>query len=268
MKNFSIIIPIYNEAKILATQVRRIIAKVEALSSRGKYEIVLVENGSFDATFQIAKRLQKQYSQIKLVQIKEPSYGLAFKEGIKNAAYPVIVQFDIDFWDIGFLQKSIALLSKYDFVIGSKNLNGSIDKRTLIRRFFSKLIEVFIRLRFQVNISDTHGLKTLKRDKILPLIGDMSCTNHFFDSELLLHSISAGQTFTELAVSLKELRKSRFSFLVRSMEVLQEFAKLLTCDLGLRKNIYDVIPAKLVLDSDRGAGIHSLKIMDPASSAG
>jgi len=260
MRNFSIIIPVYNEAKILATQVRRIIAKVEALGSRGKYEIVLVENGSRDKTYNIALRLQKKYNNIKIVKINEPSYGMAFKAGILKAKYPVIVQFDIDFWDIEYLKKSITHLSSYDFVIGSKNLNGSKDRRTIIRKFLSKLIEVFIRVRFRVNISDTHGLKILKRDKILPLIEDMSCTNHFFDSELLLHCIAAGQTFTELPVSLIEIRKSRFPFLVRSIEVLKEFAKLLTCDLGQKKYSQPVIPAK--------AGIHSLNVLDPASSAG
>lgn len=260
MKNFSIIIPVYNEAKILATQVRRIIAKVEALGSRGKYEIVLVENGSTDETYNIAKQLQKKYGQIKLVQINAPSYGQAFKEGIIKSKYPVIVQFDIDFWDIDYLIESVSLLDQSDFVIGSKNLNHSHDGRKFSRRLLSKLIEVFIRWRFRVNISDTHGLKTLKRDKILPLIEDMSCTNHFFDSELLLHCIAAGQTFTELPVSLIEIRKSRFPFLVRSIEVLKEFAKLLTCDLGQKKYSQPVIPAK--------AGIHSLNVLDPASSAG
>lgn len=260
MKNFSIIIPIYNETQILATQISRIVAKINSVKNKSQYEIILVENGSTDGTVQIARELQKKYRQIKLVQIKEPSYGRAFKVGIKNAIYSVIVQFDIDFWDISYLFKSISLLDKYDFVIGSKNLNHSRDGRKFTRKFLSKLIEVFIRLRFQINISDTHGLKTLKRDKILPLIEEMSCTNHFFDSELLLHCIAAGQTFTELPVSLIEIRKSRFPFLVRSIEVLKEFAKLLTCDLGQKKYLQPVIPAK--------AEIHSLNVLDPASSAG
>ena len=228
MRDFSIVIPVYNEAAILRRQVGRIVTSIDKLHFPVKYEIILVENGSTDNTCRVANRLKKKYKNLVHICLPFPSYGQAFKEGLRQASYPYVFQFDIDFWDAGFIQKAQGLLSKYDFVIGSKNLNGSRDDRPFTRRFISKLLEKIIDLRFGVSISDTHGLKAFKKSMTGPLIDRVICPNHFFDSELLLRAIRQGNTFCEIPVNLYELRSSRFSFLVRTKEVLSEFLTLMS----------------------------------------
>lgn len=235
MKNFSIIIPIYNEEKILKNQVLRIIQGINKLKLLLNYEIILVENGSTDDTCRIAKGLENEFKIIKRICLQFPSYGQAFKEGLKKAQYPYIFQFDIDFWDINFISKAQNLLEKYDFVIGSKNMNGSKDNRSIFRKLISKTIEKIIEMRFNTKLSDTHGLKALKKSIISGLIRDVKCGNHFLDSELLLRASAAKYTFTQLPVSLKELRQSRFPFYLRFAEVIKEFTLLMSIDLS-RKN--------------------------------
>jgi glycosyltransferase involved in cell wall biosynthesis len=231
MKAFSIIIPVYNEAKILKTQVRRLIAFIESLHFSEEYELILVENGSTDSTYVQAKKLVSTFPQIKLIHIDQPSYGQAFKAGIRNARYDYIYQFDLDFWDIDFLSMSHSVLERYDIVLGSKNLSHSHDDRTLSRKFMSKMMETLINLRFNVQISDTHGLKAMKKDKILSFIDEVTCSNHFFDSELLLRCYQKGLRFKEIPVNLKEIRKSRFPFLIRFREVIIELLQLIFIDL-------------------------------------
>ena len=227
MNSFSLIIPIYNEEEILERQINKLISEIDNHISKAEYEIILVENGSSDKTYPIAKRLARHNSHIHVLKLKNPSYGQAFKEGVKKAKYDIIVQFDIDFWDTDFINLSLLLLNRYDVVVGSKNLGNSLDSRPFPRRAISKALELFLKFYFNVPFSDTHGMKAIKKKIILPLIDEVQSDNHFFDSELLIMCHYLHYSFKELPVSLREIRKTRFSFLIRASEVLREFAKLI-----------------------------------------
>jgi len=220
--------PVYNEEAILEKQIVKLIREIDKVLPLSEYEIVLVENGSRDKTYQVAQKLAKLYSQIRVFHLENPSYGQAFKEGIKQARYDTVVQFDIDFWDTDFLDLSLLLLGRYDFIIGSKNLGTSIDRRPLTRKIFSKMLEFFLKFYFNVPFSDTHGIKAMKRQLILPLIDEVQSQNHFFDSELLIMCHYLRYSFKELPVSLQEIRGTRFSFLIRTVETLYEFIKLIS----------------------------------------
>lgn len=231
MKDFSIIIPIFNEEEILYQQISKIICQIKKVIKSSNYEIILVENGSSDNTYKIAKELKEKYKKLRLIKLSHPSYGQAFKIGIKKSRSPIIVQFDLDFWDIKFLKKSLGLIKKYDVIIGSKNLSRSEDKRSLLRRMLSRLVEKSIRLRFNIFISDTHGLKVIRKEVISPLLQTIKCDNHFFDTELLLKATSLDSNFIELPVKLSEIRSSRFPYLVRTMQVLKEYVILMRQDI-------------------------------------
>src|SRR3989338_3770460 len=231
MKSLSIIIPVYNEEKLLKRQVERILAGIESLYPEIQFEIILVENGSNDNTARIASKLAKD-KRIQLVSVNRSSYGLAFKAGLLKAKFEVIFQFDIDFWDLEFIRQADKLLETYDFVIGSKNIDGARDLRPIKRRLLSRILEKAINLRFPVRISDTHGLKAIKKEIVGRYIKDIVCQNHFFDSELMIRMALDDHSFKEIPVNLKELRNSRFPFLVRLREVAGEFMTLLSLNLA------------------------------------
>ena len=224
---FSLIIPIYNEEEILKNQVSKLISEVDRVLPGNEYEIILVENGSTDKTFKIATNVAKNNSHVKVIHLDTPSYGQSFKEGLKFAKYDIVVQFDIDFWDIDFLELSTLLMNRYDFVIGSKNMGLSEDNRPLARRILSKALEYFLKFYFNVPFSDTHGMKAMKRKLVLPFIDEVVSQNHFFDSELLIICYYQRYSFKELPVALQEIRNTRFSFLIRTVEVFKEFLGLI-----------------------------------------
>lgn len=236
MKRASVIIPIYNEAVLLRTQIEKIVRALNRIPNL-TYEIVLVENGSRDHTLSVAKQLEAKIRQVRVVSINHPSYGLAFKEGIIHAKFDILFQFDLDFWDSAFLKKSLILLDRFDIIIGSKTISRSHDNRPLPRKLLSKAIEKIIRVRFGVTMSDTHGLKAMKKYAVLPFLNSVTCTNHFFDSELLIRLYVAGYSFAELPVSLKEIRASRFPFLIRMRQTVREFIQLLSIPVANRLRI-------------------------------
>src|SRR5687767_8304049 len=60
----TIVIPVYNEEKILETAVDELVRKLELWGK--SYEIILSENGSRDGTVAIGKRLQERYDAVRL----------------------------------------------------------------------------------------------------------------------------------------------------------------------------------------------------------
>ena len=114
----------------------------------------------------------------------------------------------------------------YDVVIGSKNMSRSYDRRPFLRRLMSRFVELFINTYFGVKITDTHGLKVLRKNILIHQIPKVRLSNHFFDSELLIRAYKSRARFIELPVDLKEIRKTRFSFITRMSQVLKELIQL------------------------------------------
>jgi len=231
-KSFSIIIPLYNEEKFVEKQIDNLIKSVSI--KYNSYEILLIENGSTDNTYEIIKKLTKIYPKlIRALKLNTPCYGLAVKTGIEKAEFNRIVQFDIDFIDINFLNKSQKLLLNFDIIIGSKNHPLSNDQRPVLRVFMTKLINLFVRNLLKYKGTDTHGIKAYKRNKISQIIKKVKTTHHFFETELILRAAKDNFKIIELPVHIKELRPTRFPTLIRLIEALKEVVLL----IKLRKEL-------------------------------
>src|SRR5687767_12237546 len=61
--DFSIVIPVYNEAAIIEGSVRELCARVEKFSKR--YEVIIAENGSKDETAAIAHGLTQDLPRVR-----------------------------------------------------------------------------------------------------------------------------------------------------------------------------------------------------------
>ena len=71
------------------------------------YEIILIENGSTDASFRLCEYLAKKYSVIVVRKLVVKSYGSAVKKGLELAKGKIIVLFNVDYFDVDFLKKSL-----------------------------------------------------------------------------------------------------------------------------------------------------------------
>mgnify|MGYP005851585235 FL=1 len=221
MDKISIVIPIYNEEKILLKQINKLIKNLKRIHLRN-YEIILVNNGSTDRTLFKAKRLAKKIKNLKVLEIKKPLYGEAIRLGFLKAKYNTVVQFDIDFFDFSFLKKGVQMKNKYPIIIGSKLHSQSKDKRPIFRILLSRLFSFFIKLILGYHGTDTHGIKIFNKKKTIFFIKRAVCDNHLFDTEVLLRAEKAGVPIKELPVSLKELRPSRFSHKLRIISLIKE----------------------------------------------
>jgi glycosyltransferase involved in cell wall biosynthesis len=223
----SIVMPAYNEAEILDSSVRTV---VDGMRTRGtSFEVLVVENGSTDATLTIAKELATDVAEVRVEHRDEADYGRALQAGLLSAAGDAIVNFDTDYFDLDFLDAAVTQVLAADgaaIVVGSKRAAGATDERDIIRRFATMVFSMILRLVFGLRVSDTHGIKAMRRAAVEPYARVCKFGQDLFDTELILRVERAGLHTAEIPVEVRELRPARSSFLSRVPRTLRGLCKL------------------------------------------
>ncbi|HFD6724085.1 TPA: glycosyltransferase family 2 protein, partial [Enterococcus faecium] len=89
----SVIVPIYNVEKYLRKCVDSLLSQ-----TLKEIEIVLVDDGSPDASGEIADEYQKKYSNVKTIHRENGGLGPARNTGIENATGEYVAFLDSDDW--------------------------------------------------------------------------------------------------------------------------------------------------------------------------
>ncbi|RJO61253.1 glycosyltransferase [candidate division WS5 bacterium] len=210
MPEISIVIPIHNEEKYLLKYLTKLTSELETANVKD-YEIVLAENGSTDKTREIANGLAEKLKTIRLIILEKADYGAALKKCMMAAQGMYIIQYDLDYWDVSFLKKTVLLMKnfEYNIIIGSKNMLLSKDERHPVRRIISQGFRLFLTVLFGLKVSDTHGVKAFKNDDNLKqIISETRFKRHIFDTELVIRAQRKGLNIIELPMSVIESRPS------------------------------------------------------------
>src|SRR5690606_30644015 len=102
----SVVIPVYNEARILEESLTELVEGLRA--EGGSFEIVLAENGSRDGTVAVAEALMPTMPELRVFSYPHPNYGAALREGIFRAAGTFVVCEEIDIGDLDFHRRALA----------------------------------------------------------------------------------------------------------------------------------------------------------------
>ena len=236
MSNFSIIIPTFNDEKIIKKKVLLLIKKLKQFSI--KYEIIIVNDGSIDKTELFVKDLLKKYK-INLINNKI-NQGKSFSiiRGIKKSRYEYVILIDSDLPYFLQLNKVIKLLKKKnDFVFvdrrhkKSKVINNKFNSykiiRFLIGFFISQILKIFINLENK-SIDTQAGLKGFKKMKILKSYKFIS-KRFFLDIELIYLYKKYSKKIISIPVKYSISDKSSiniFSF-KKNLEIFIELIKVI-----------------------------------------
>lgn len=217
MKQLSIVIPIYNEEAILEKEIAELVVQMGQLLSDVSYEIILVENGSFDRTRQITRELELRYPSVRGVYLPSAGYGHALKQGLIESTGFYTVLFNIDFWDISFVRKALAIFKekKVDMVVGSKVMRGAEDSRPWLRRLITRSFNRILHTLFGFHGTDTHGMKVLVRERMLPVVRECKTQREIFDTEFVLRAQLMGLTSEEVPVVCIEKRNTTYNIAKR-----------------------------------------------------
>ena len=205
-KNFSIVIPIYNEEEIVKESLNNILSMGQRTDI--DFEIILSENGSTDNTKNILSEIATSNKNIKLIENDIPNYGEALKRGFLACENEIIISFDIDYYSEKFLLECLLLESEFSGIIASKRMAKSEDGRRLIRKIATGFFVIILKILFGTNLSDTHGMKGIKKESVDKYIQGVVSTQDLFDTELLIRIEKGGQKFKEVPAKINEIRPS------------------------------------------------------------
>jgi glycosyltransferase involved in cell wall biosynthesis len=206
----SVVMPAHNEAGFLDQTLKTL---VSALRDRDlAFELVVVENGSTDSTLADARTFAADDANLVVLTRPVADYGEAMRAGILAARGAVVVVFDVDYFDPAFVDAVLPRLTAPDgpaIVVGSKRAPGTRDTRPWPRRAITAGFSTILRLGFGLRVSDTHGMKGMRREVVEPIVRRCRNGTDLFDTELVLRADRAGLEVAEVPVTVEERRPSR-----------------------------------------------------------
>ncbi len=214
----SVFIPCYNEEQRLEKNILLIYHALLLLKK--PFELVIVDDGSTDATAVIAKKLIEKHKEIKHLYF---SNGPSRRENLGKAFYSakgdIIAFMDLDLSaDLAALPRLISSIEQgNDIAIGSR-YKGVRAKREFGRKIISVVYNWFMRVYFGSTLADHQcGFKAFRKEKLLVLLYAMGydetfVRGWFWDVELLVRAQKLGYTIDEFSVAWNFGKQSSFNF--------------------------------------------------------
>jgi len=219
----SVVIPVCNEEALLEKLINDLQDRFSRLPLL--IEFVICENGSRDATKNIGAHLAAKHQHVRLVSLERPAYGAAIRAGVVQSDSEFVVIFNADLYDLTFFIRALDLFEAgADLIIGSKCLRQSIDRRPLLRRAITASFNWLLRVGFRYTGTDTHGMKAIRRSRIIPIFERCRTEHEVFDTEFVLKAQRAGLKITELPVCVDDGRPARIALLRRVPSTLRDLA--------------------------------------------
>jgi len=203
--DLTVLLIAYNEENFLESCVEEVIQTVAPLDL--KYEILIVENGSTDNTFNIAKKLANKFPFIVTVHLDIASGTNAMREGYSIARGNIVANLDVDLsTDMSYFNKLMEYTKNYDVVTGSRYLDPSMVKRTFDRHYMSLIYNrIFIRGLFGSKILDNGcGFRAVKREIGKDLYDKIKDDGFFGPNEFLIRAQRKEYTIKEFPVKWSE----------------------------------------------------------------
>jgi glycosyltransferase involved in cell wall biosynthesis len=223
----SVVLAAHNEEPFLATTVGHL---VDGLRQRGEdFELIVSENGSTDGTMAEAERLASAMPEVRVLSLPEPDYGAALRAGLLDARGDIVVNFDVDYYDLGFLDRALARMAAPDrpaIVVGSKRQAGSVDTRVWSRKLVTYGFTTILHVGFGLSVSDTHGMKALRREAVRSIAEGCRFRTDLFDTELVIRAERTGLLVVDLPVEVVETRPSRTPIAKRISRTLIGLARM------------------------------------------
>lgn len=223
--DLSIIIPVYNEERILKKNILAQYDYIKKCDRINRFELIIIDNGSSDETAGIAISLSKLIpSIIKSSSLKDRGIGIALNSGIKISRYPLIYFNAIDnpfrFED---LENFLTLVNEFDIAFASKNHPDSVYQGPLVRKLLSKMFMITIKILFHLPLTDTQGTFMAKKKKLLPILSLCTASNAFFQTQLAIYSCHHRLRVSEIPVRYiaGRGRKSKYRLFAEGVNLLR-----------------------------------------------
>ena len=219
MPDLSLIIPVYNEAQnlpLLYDSIKQVLKPIKQ-----KWEVVFVDDGSTDRTWEIINEMKNRITVLKAVQSPPPhGFGRAIIAGLDEMQGDAVVLMMADESDdcrdvVRYWQ---GLNSGYDCVFGSRFLKGGgVIDYPWLKLWINRCANLFIRVLFRIKPNDiTNAFKAYRREVIAGCRPFLS--PHFnLTVEIPLKAIVRGYTWTVIPVTWRNRRTGTAKLKINEM---------------------------------------------------
>ena len=191
--------PFFNEENTLEIAVTNLVN--EDFAS----EIILVNDGSNDKSYEIATSLQNKHEFIKLIESKEnKGKGHALKLGINEASKKYIGVLDADLEyspnDLKNLFREIDI-NNFDIVCGSRFIGDYMRNNTYVRTYLAnKFLSMFFSIIHKEKVTDIATCLKVFRKTLFDSI-DLKANGFSIEVEILAKTLSKSDNFKEFPIS-------------------------------------------------------------------
>lgn len=208
LKLLSVVIPARDEEGCICSTVEHL--NVELRIHNILHEIVVVDDGSTDRTWELLTGLKKRIPQLKPVQNDGlHGFGRAIIHGLDqmNGDAVVIMMADEsdDCRDVVRYWKE--LNKGFDCVFGSRFIKGggTIDY-PVVKKIFNRLANTFVRILFRVSLNDTTNAFKAYRHEVIEGCWPLIAPHFNLTVELPLKAIVRGYNWTVIPITWRNRR--------------------------------------------------------------
>lgn len=202
---YSIVVPAYNERRRIGKTLEEILAHLRQASWNA--EVLIVDDGSRDDTFQIASGFASANPQVRVIQNPgNQGKGYSVRNGMLNARGEILLFTDADLSSpIAEAAKLFSALKQgADVAIGSRWLDPSLQfqRQPFKRRIMSRTFNLYLRLLLGFSYRDTQcGFKAFSRKAADLIFPRQRITRWGFDAEILYLAHRFGLKVAEVPVA-------------------------------------------------------------------
>lgn len=179
------VVPVYNEAIVLAEAIGMLVRGLEAIPGIGTWQIVIASNGCTDRTDEVGRELENTYDgHVKLIVCQSRGRGLALREVLADVKAKHYMYIDVDLpCEVTDLAVVLAPLHYgADLVVSHRT-----GYRPWHRRLMTLGLRSLNQLVFGVRVSDSQcAVKALSPKAVKILVDECRQPGWFLDTELVV----------------------------------------------------------------------------------
>ena len=215
----SVVIPARDEEGCIASTVEHL--HIELKLREVPHEIVVVDDGSSDKTWEILQKLAKEVSQLRPVQNTGlHGFGRAIIRGLETVKGDAVVIMMADESDDcrDVVRYWKTLNEGYDCVFGSRFMKGGgVIDYPRIKLAINRLANFFLRVLFRIKLNDTTNAFKCYRKSVIDGCQPLISPHFNLTVELPLKAIVRGYTWTVIPITWRNRRSGEAKLKIKEM---------------------------------------------------